>query len=67
MITTTLAVFSIVASVVIFEDWVEDFRTADPEDGMRSHFLMAGTVLVGIWLLAIAVAWLIHWLTGDAG
>lgn len=66
MITTTLAVFSIVASVLIFEDWVEEFRSADPDDGMRGHFLMAGTVLVGIWLLAIAVAWLIHWLTGAA-
>jgi hypothetical protein len=67
MITTTLAVFAIAASVLIFEDWVEEFRTADPEGGVRSHVLMAGTVLLGLWLLAIAVALPVHWLTGAAG
>lgn len=64
MITTTLAVFSIASSVLIFEDWVEEFRAADPDDGISSHFLMAGIVVAGIWILAIAVALPIHWLTG---
>jgi hypothetical protein len=66
MITTILTVFAITASGLIFEDWVEEFRTADPEGGMQSHFLMAGTVLVGIWLFAGAIAWPIYWLTGVA-
>lgn len=64
MSTTILTVFAITASALIFEDWVEEFRTADPEDSTWSHFLMAGIVLVGLWLMAGAVALMIHWLTG---
>ena len=67
MITTTLAVFSIVASALIYEDWDSQLREDWPEEGRRTHRLLAAVVLAGLWAISAGVAWLICLLTGAAG
>jgi hypothetical protein len=64
MITATLAVFSIAASILMFEDWLEQFRSAAPQDSIQRRYLMAGLVLGGTWLVSIAITWPIHWILG---
>lgn len=63
MITTTLAVFSIVASALIYEDWDSQLREDWPEEGRRTHRLLAAVVLIGLWSISAGVAWLISFLT----
>lgn len=64
MITTTLAVFSIAASILIFEDWVDEFRTYWPDLGLRWHLAMGAALMATLWAVTIVVALMIHWLTG---
>ena len=59
MITATLAVFSIAATVVMFEDLYAQFNSSWPEDGHARHMLMAGIVMCGIWFASAAIATLI--------
>lgn len=66
MITTTLAVFAIMSTFILFEDWLDQFRTYWPELGMLWHAVMAAAILAALWAAAFVVALPIYWLTGAA-
>lgn len=59
MTTTTLAIFSIAASILIFEGWVDEFRTYWPELGLLLHLSMAAALLALLWAVAVVVAFFV--------
>jgi hypothetical protein len=59
----TLAVFSIIASALIYEDWVTQLRKDWPEESHRTHRLLAAVVLIGLWSISAGLAWVISFLT----
>lgn len=55
----TLFVFSIIASLSIFEDWYAELRTDWPEEPPRKAALMALIVLAMFWIAAVVTAYLV--------
>lgn len=67
MITTTLAIFAIMATALLLEEWFEQLRTYWPEEELLWHLGMTAMVMAMLWATAFIIALPVHWLTGAAG